>query len=564
MGVFMDLSQNLVCKADEYYENIEINDFSSFIMSDFKNDVLLDLSAERASENISRSNSFITDMKRLQSTELTDDEGIIIKSLIDFSEYIKSSSIFYWHKFNVTHNTCPLKYVIKRLQAFPIENKTELERYIRLLTQMPQVIKDMRIKIERQYEMGFSIHEEELQISKAMFLTFLQKEQSLLNPINRQCRCSSDIDINIGTAEVREAENAIINMNVEIYKMIESFDSFSGREFLGLSKVSDGDKYYHSLIKTYTSYDLSPKEIHEIGHRELEITNQKIKELMRQMGFDMSLKDFHKAMLSERRFFDKTPEELAARFSRSLEKIKPKLSSVFKRMPQAGCRSKALTREQEGSTSWGYYSVPIGVEKEGIFYFSAAELDIRSQIRTAAITYHELLPGHHFQMNLAREDKRLPKISQYHFNTAFADGWAEYATDLANELSMYDEFELYGRYIWDIILCVRLIVDTGVNALGWSMDEMRRFMAENTILSEYEIKMESLRYSVDMPGQALAYKMGSLKNHELRRLAETELKEMFDIKDYHEAVLKYGSIPLYLLHENIKRYIRISVSQNQK
>jgi len=543
----MNLNKKLVQSANRYYDGIAVNDFASFIISDFKNDVLLDLSPKRAEENINQSNGFISEMELLKHKNLTDDEISITKSLVDFADYIKSSSSFYMFKFNVTHNTCPLKYVIKRLETFPIENKYDLERYLKLVSQMPEIIEGMREKLNKQYEIGLSIHDEELNISKAMFLTFLQKENSRLNPINR--------GINLNEFNRREIETIIQRINSEIHKMIECFDSYIGREFANLYKLKNGEEYYQSLIKTYTSYDLTPQKIHEIGILELENTKSKIRELMRQMGFYMSLEDFHKKMLSNQRFFDKTPEELASRFNRCLEKIKPKLSLAFSIKPQADCISKALPHEQEGSTSWGYYSVPIGTENRGIFYFSAAELSTRSQIRTAAITYHELLPGHHFQVNLAREDKTLPNISQHHFNTAFADGWAEYTTDLANELGMYDEFDLYGRYIWDMVLCVRLVVDTGINALGWDINKMRRFMAENTILSEYEIKMESLRYAVDMPGQALAYKIGSLKNHELRNLAQSKLKEKFDIKHYHDEVLKYGSIPLYLLDENIRRYI---------
>ena len=544
----MKLNKNLTSSADSYYDSIMVNDFSSFIISDFKNDILLDLSPERATENIAKSDEFIKHLYSLQNTDLNNDEDVIVESLLDFARYIKASNTFYWHKFNVTHNTCPLKYVIKRLETFPLETKGELERYIGLFSQMPQVIANMCLKLCRQYEMDFSIHDEELEISKAMFLTFKQGNKSLLNPKNRS--------INLGTSQSREIEHIIENMNSEIDRFVSCFDSFMGKKFINLNKTKGGEEYYHSLIKTYTSYNLDPQEIHEIGLRELEITKQKIRDLMRAMGYEKSLEEFHQTMLSDQRFFDSSPEHLAERFNRCLEKIRPKMSLVFKRQPQADCCAKALSREQEGATSWGYYSVPIGTEKKGIFYFSAAELDRRSQIRTAAITYHELLPGHHLQMNLAKEDKRLPKISQNHFNTAFADGWAEYATDLANELSMYDEFDLYGRYVWDLVLCVRLVVDTGVNALGWSIDKMRYFMAENTTLSELEIKIESLRYAVDMPGQALAYKMGSLKNHELRHMAETELKTSFDIKEYHETVLKYGSIPLGLLHKNIEKYVK--------
>jgi len=149
----------------------------------------------------------------------------------------------------------------------------------------------------------------------------------------------------------------------------------------------------------------------------------------------------------------------------------------------------------------------------------------------------------------------MPKICNSHFNTAFADGWAEYSADLANEMGLYNDYDLYGRYLWDLVLCTRLVVDTGLNALGWTMDRAREFMRQNTTLTETEIFTESLRYAVDMPGQALAYKMGSLKMHELRRKAEMTLKDNFNIKDYHEAILQLGSVPLNILEKNINRFL---------
>lgn len=544
----MELDKGLVDLANNYYDNIAVNDFSSFIISDFKNDVLLDLSPERADENKSRSKAFIAAVRDMQGNGLSGDDGIIAESLIDFAAYIERSNEHYWYKFNVTHNTCPLKYVIKRLESFPVNaaSNDSLGRYVRIFGQMPGLIADMRAKFKRQIEMGFGMHPEETQISRAMFLSFKQGAKSLLNPQNRGIPLSAAI---AGTID-----GIISRMNDEIDKLIECLCATS-RGFVSLSDVRGGADCYRGLIKTYTSYDLSPREIHEIGLRELEVTKEKMRDLIRGMGLDLSLEAFEQKTLADRRFFDDTPERLTARFGRYLEKIRPKLPLMFKHFPVADCCARALGKDSEGATSWGYYSVPIGTEEKGVFYFSAAELDKRSQIRTAAITYHELLPGHHFQVNLAKEDKSLPKISQNHFNTAFADGWAEYASDLAHELGMYDEYDLYGRYIWDAILCVRLVVDTGVNALGWSVDQMRRFMAENTVLIDSEIKTESLRYAVDMPGQALAYKMGSLKNHELRRMAQSGLKDRFDIKEYHDTVLRYGSIPLYLLQKNVESYI---------
>ena len=196
-------------------------------------------------------------------------------------------------------------------------------------------------------------------------------------------------------------------------------------------------------------------------------------------------------------------------------------------------------------------------EKEGVFYYSAAELERRSQIRTAAIVAHELLPGHHFQTNLIAEDESLPLICREHFNTAYADGWAEYAADLAGEMGVYDLYDLYGRYVWDLVLCCRLAVDTGLNAMGWSMEKARSFMKENTNLTETEIHMETLRYSVDMPAQALAYKYGSLKMHEFRERSQRILKDRFDVRAYHEEILRYGSAPLHILEKIVDHYIKI-------
>ena len=544
----MELNQKLVNMADDYYGNIAVNDFSSFIISDFKNDVLIDLSPERADENVRRSVAFIDDVKAMMETPLGPDDLAIAKSLIDFAEYIKSSSENYWYKFNATHQTCPLKYVIKRLETFPMESESDKARYHRLFAQLPKVVNGMRQKLARQLEMGLGIYSEELDISKRMFASYIQGSNSLLNPENR--------GIGISPAMAGDISKIIVDLNTELDGLIRDLDGFGAKGFKSLGATKGGEAYYGSLIKTYTSYNLTPQEIHQIGLRELEVTNGKMRDLIRLMGYNMSQEEFNRTVLTDRRFFDDTTEQLGARFARCLEKIRPKLPTVFKHLPKADCISLPLSKDGEETTSWGYYSVPIGTEKRGVFYFSGKDLHIRNQIRTAAITYHELLPGHHMQVNLAKEDKTLPKISQNHFNTAFADGWAEYASDVANELSMYDEFDLYGRYIWDQILCVRLIVDTGVNAMGWDISRVRRFMAENTILSELEIKMESLRYSVDNPGQALAYKMGSLKNHELRKLAEGTLGARFDRKEYHDTVLKYGSIPLYLLHENVENFIK--------
>ena len=250
-----------------------------------------------------------------------------------------------------------------------------------------------------------------------------------------------------------------------------------------------------------------------------------------------------------------------------LDEIRPLMGDYFSQMPEADCGVARTSIEDEKTSSWGFYHVPVlGENDKGIYYYSAAELDKRCQIRMKAVVYHELLPGHHYQMNLVMEDDTLPDIIHHHYNTAYADGWAEYASGMGRELGLYEPINDYGRLSWDSFLCCRLIIDTGLNALGWTYEQTCDFLREHTMFTDLEMHTELIRYTCAMPAQALAYKWGSRFFVNLRKRAEQELGEAFDIKRYHEAVLAYGAIPLDLLEEHFEWYLeqeKARVKDNQ-
>lgn len=548
----MQLRQTIRARMDQYYHSIHINDFSSFIKSDFRDGVLFDLSEERAQQNARESRALLEDIARWRALpDLCWEEEIELDIVEDFCRYILRNSEYFWYKFNLTHNTTPLPYVVKRLETFSLSGKNELNFYCQLLEQFPEKLAGMVEKLRRQQAMGILLPDEQAVICRHLIESLFQGEDSLLRPWRR-----ADVSIAFTEGERRRIDAAIDAMNAALEKVLRYLrDEYVGGGTPGLCHIKGGLDYYRQQIITYTSYALEPEELHRIGLRELEITREKMRAIIRKLGYDMDLPEFQRLLREKRICFDDTPEQLQQRFDRVQAKIEPRLSDFFLRQPQARCRSQRLPAAKEKTTSWGYYSVPIGEEKEGVFWYSAAELDSRSQIRTAAIVAHELLPGHHFQTNLLSEDDTLPEISQQHFNTAYADGWAEYSADLVNEMGVYDLYDLYGRYVWDMVLCCRLVVDTGLNALGWDIARARAFMRENTILTDSEIFTETLRYSVDMPAQALAYKFGSLKMHELRQKAETALGERFDLRVYHDEVLRYGSAPLNVLEKIVGHYI---------
>lgn len=276
-------------------------------------------------------------------------------------------------------------------------------------------------------------------------------------------------------------------------------------------------------------------------------------EIARGLGYEGSFMEVMRQIQADPRYLFKTPEEMQERMTGWLDEIRPLMGDYFSQMPEADCGVARTSIEDEKTSSWGFYHVPVpGENDKGIYYYSAAELDKRCQIRMKAVVYHELLPGHHYQMNLMMEDDTLPDIIHHHYNTAYADGWAEYASGMGRELGLYEPINDYGRLSWDSFLCCRLIIDTGLNALGWTYDQTCAFLREHTMFTDLEMHIELIRYTCAMPAQALAYKWGSRFFVNLRERAERELGEAFDIKRYHEAVLAYGATPLDLLEEHFE------------
>jgi len=206
--------------------------------------------------------------------------------------------------------------------------------------------------------------------------------------------------------------------------------------------------------------------------------------------------------------------------------------------------------------TFGYYDAPSPMEPTGRYFFNAGNLSQQALANLAPLTYHELVPGHHFHMALQRENGALHPLRRNSFVNAFNEGWAEYAAHVAGELGMYERSEeRFGKLVMESFLTTRLVVDTGMNALGWTLEQARDYMRENAFISEAEILTESVRYSCDIPAQALAYKIRDLCLQDLRANMQKALGDRFDVRDFHDAVLGPGALPLRLVEANVARSI---------
>lgn len=326
---------------------------------------------------------------------------------------------------------------------------------------------------------------------------------------------------------------------------------------VGLSQYPGGEEYYRYLVRYHANSALRPEEIHQYGLSEMERINRELDEVRQKVGFKGTLAEFRQFLKTDPRFFPKTPEEIGNRLMAAVRRIEPKIPQYFSHLPKAKYGVRRLDPTLEGAMTFGYYQVPTPAEPEGDYMFNASRLSERSLLNAPALIAHELIPGHHFQINLQSENESLPDYRRNLVDvTAYVEGWGEYASAIAGEMGLYeDPYDRCGRLAMEAFLSARLVVDTGMNLLGWSRDRAMAYMKENTFETPLQISTETLRYSCDLPGQALAYKMGARKFFELREKAKKELGKKFDIRKFHDAVLGSGALPMDVLESKVDMWI---------
>jgi len=324
---------------------------------------------------------------------------------------------------------------------------------------------------------------------------------------------------------------------------------------LGLAQYPKGSEYYAHLIHAHTTLDLSAEKIHQMGLAEVERLETAMRKLRSRLGRSGSKSTFHSMLRINQRFVPRTSQEIGDRLASHLALIEPRIGELFARQPRAPHGIEPLPDGLAGAMTYGYYQGPSRDEPRGVYFYNGSQPKRRSLLWAQSLIYHELIPGHHFQLGLQYENEQAHPLRRYNNTTAFGEGWAEYASELANELGLYQGLDLYGRYLGEMLLSCRLVVDTGIHHFGWSRQQAIDYLREHTMEAEEQIASEVVRYGIDIPGQALAYKIGALKIAELRAKAETELGERFDLRRFHDSLLSIGSLPLPLVAQHVDWFI---------
>ena len=343
----------------------------------------------------------------------------------------------------------------------------------------------------------------------------------------------------------------------EILALLESPDYVEvAGEGLGMSRQPGGEEAYRYFVRRDTSMDTTPEALHRLGLEQCEELSDRMREVRSALGYDTSEADFRNVLRERASLYARTPQEVEDRYLGYVARIEPVIDDYFGVLPEAPYGVARLDEQLEAGMTFGYYQPPAPAEPIGRYHYNGSNLSERSLLTAAALIYHELLPGHHFHIARQLESSHLPPIRRYGAGMcgAYAEGWAEYASGLGWEMGLYDDpWDAYGRLAHERFTAARLVVDTALNLGWWTHDQAMTYMRANMTESETQLRSEVVRYSTDLPAQALGYRAGFLGISGMRAEAERRAGERFDIRRFHEAALGGGGLPLTVLGRRVSR-----------
>jgi uncharacterized protein (DUF885 family) len=330
----------------------------------------------------------------------------------------------------------------------------------------------------------------------------------------------------------------------------------ASRTTSGIGSFAFGPALYATYAKQWTTTEMNPAEIHELGLKEVTRLNAEMEKVKIQVGFKGTLKEFLNSVREKKELKPfKKPEDVLANFESIYARIKPNVDKLFSLQPKTKFEIRRTEAFREKSASAEYIQGAADGSRPGIFYVPIPDVTSYNVLEDEDLFLHEAIPGHHFQVSLQQESTTLPSFRKFNWFGAYGEGWALYAESLGKELGLYtDPYQYLGMLNDEMHRAIRLVVDTGLHTKNWTREQAIQFSLDNEAESKASITTEIERYMA-IPGQALSYKIGQLKIIELRKKAEAKMGAKFDIRKFHEKVLESGVMPLALLEKKINTWI---------
>ena len=521
-----------------------------------------DMDFQTAQMRVERAKTFIQRIDKVDREDINHSDDLTLSMMRQYLQTIVDGLPHYWNGFSIT----PYKFgwqgrsMQQVFLTYQFKSDDDLESYLFLMDEYAGHLDQQSEKLKGQDDRGIRLPKPELPLVMGLLNEYKNSLEATFVPVSNRLEKFDSQHQETIMSSIREKISTEISPSLaNLIEFLYSDYKMRMPEDVGAYQYPGGKDYYNYMIEYHTNSGLTAKEIHEIGLKRVEELYEEMAQIRGKLGFEKGQPAFHKKIMNDPYFIAKTPADVEKRYMDYMERIEPRISTLFSSNPKAPYGVKRLDQALEGAMTFGYYQVPTHNNEIGQYRYNGSDLKNRPMLWSGPLIYHELAPGHHFQINLNMENESIHKIRKDMnlYNASITEGWGNYAAFLAEEIGMLNKpLDQYGWLVFQMFFYNRLVLDTGMNALGWSLEDARVFMRKHTFATEAEIQTETLRYSVDMPGQALAYALGMDRLVLMRNNMKSQLGDQFDIRDFHDAALKEGAMPLNILEDHIQWFIR--------
>jgi len=534
-------------------------------------DKLDDTSQAALDENYAIEQQNIAEMRKLFNLDKLDRQGKISYRLFEYNgDVSKTGHPYLGHQYVFNHMSGPhSSFPTFMVNFHKVETIEDAQGYIARLTAAKRYFAQFQARTEAQVKSG-------IVLPKFVYGKLITASENIVagapfsdgpdSPIYTDIKAKIE-KLNVSQANkqalLAQAEQALSTSIGPAYESLIAM--FKAHEKIatdddGVWKLPDGADYYQSRLNYYTTTDLSADAIHDIGLKEVARIQGEMRKIMEQVKFEGSLQEFYTFLRTDEQFTFSNDDAGRAQYMAGataiIDDMKSRLDELFITKPNSDMVVKRVEPFREASAFFAFYELPSqDGSRPGTYFINLKDVRDQPTYLMQALAYHEGLPGHHMQLAIAMELENIPEFRKQGLHTAYIEGWALYAESVPAELGMYtDPYKDFGRLSMEIFRAARLVVDTGIHAKKWTREQAVQYMLENIANTEGDIRSEIDRYIV-WPGQATAYKIGMIKIGDLKKSAQGQLGDKFDIREFHEVVLANGSVPLSVLEELVAEWV---------
>ena len=529
--------------------------------------LLANLSPEFLAEQYKNKTQLLADLDAVDAAKLSDENQINLSIIRAQVQNSVDEYVFNAHYMPLTSEYgfhSGLSYIINSSQY---KEEQDLETYLARLAQIPRFFQQNIHWMKKGLETGLTQPKVVLEGYEDSINTYIVDDvtqSEFYKPFLTNTASLSESDF---YALQQQAKTVLKNKVIPAYKGYLTFFTEQyrpgARTSIGISETPNGKAFYKNRTKYYTTTDMTPKEIHELGLKEVARIRGEMEAVIKEVGFKGSFAEFIHFLRTDPQFYATTPEQLLKEASYIAKKMDAQLPKLFHTLPRKPYGVAPVPASIAPKYTTGRYSGSNRNDEAGYYWVNTYALDKRPLYVLEALTLHEAVPGHHLQISLNAELENLPSYRRDAYLSAFGEGWGLYSEYLGLEAGFYqDPYSRFGRLTYEMWRAARLVVDTGMHMYGWSRERAMNFMSENTALSLHNVKTETDRY-ISWPAQALSYKIGELTIKRLRVEAEQALGPNFDIREFHHQVLRHGSVPLSVLETQVRLYIKNELTKLQ-